>query len=188
MEIVKKNILSILCGVVALLALIAIFWPIGGMTQDLQAKVDKSKSDYYNKLTSLRTAKRMLPVVDPLNPNAEQQQLRQFPTEEVIKSGEKARDDVQKMAQQMKEMTVEKNRHQPLLPMSYAQPPDSFAFQKAYLQYLGYWDNPDPNANTVKKLLNSVTPPNDKEIKAEEDRLWSSDFAQRLIVIDQKAT
>src|SRR5690348_7499465 len=137
MDIVKKNIVSILCGVVAILALVAIFWPVGGMTKELQDKVEKSKSDYYAKLTSLRSAKRRLPVVDPLNPNAEQQQLSQFPTEEVIKSGEKARDDVQKMAQQMLEITIEKNRHKPLLDMSFAHAPDSFAFQKAYLQYLG---------------------------------------------------
>jgi hypothetical protein len=188
MEIVKKNIVSILCGVVAILALVAIYWPVGGMAHDLQTKVEKSKSDYYSKLVSLRSSKRKLPVVDPLNPNAEQQQLSQFPTEEVIKSGEKARDDVQKMSQRMKEMTVEKNRHQPLLPMSYGQAPDSFAFQKAYLQYLGYWDNPDPNANTVKKLLNSVTPPNDNEIKTEEGRMWDADFSNKLIVIEGKAT
>jgi len=40
MEIVKKNILSVICGVIALIALIALFWPIGGMYSDDQVKLD----------------------------------------------------------------------------------------------------------------------------------------------------
>src|SRR5947199_363716 len=42
MEIVKKNLVSIICGVVALLALVAVFvWPLDGYYQTLQEKAKK---------------------------------------------------------------------------------------------------------------------------------------------------
>ena len=49
MDIVKKNILSIICGVVILLAIVSLFWPIGGMIESAQKRADERK-DLYTKL------------------------------------------------------------------------------------------------------------------------------------------
>ena len=43
MEIVKKNIFGIVCGVIALLAVVSIFFPMGGMFDQLRTKVAGSR-------------------------------------------------------------------------------------------------------------------------------------------------
>ena len=58
MELVKKNIVSVICGVVAILAIVASFFPLGGYVEDLQASLNKSKTDY-SSLETLRTKPRM---------------------------------------------------------------------------------------------------------------------------------
>lgn len=188
MELVKKNIASILCGVVVILALVALFWPISGWVSTLQASVNNSKKNYADKMQSLMTASRKLPITNPVDSTADQPALKQFPTEQVIKLGEEVKDQVQKQSQQMLEATIQRNRHEPILPMSVTRPPDPFQFQRAYLQYLGVLPTDDPKTPTIKTLLNSVTPPNAKEIKAEEARMWKEDFEGKLILINGTAT
>lgn len=188
MELVKKNIASIVCGVVVVLALVALFWPISGWVSNLQTSVNNSKKNYADKMQALMSAPRKLPITNALDSNAEQPALKQFPTEQVIKLGEEVKDQVQKQAQEMLQATIQRNRHEPILPMSVTHPPDPFQFQRAYLQYLGVWPPDDPKAPTIKTLLNSVTPPNAKEIKAEENRMWKDDFEGKLILINGVAT
>lgn len=188
MELVKKNIASILCGVVVILALVALYWPISGWVNKLQTSVNNSKKNYADKIQSLMSAPRKLPITNALDANADQPMLKQFPTEQVIKLGEEVKDQVQKQSQEMLAETVKRNRHEPILPMSVTHPPDPFQFQRAYLQYLGVWPPDDPNKQTIKTLLDSVTPPNDREIKAEETRMWNDDFDKKLIVINGIAT
>ena len=60
MDIVKKNILSIACGVVAIAAIIAWFWPVGGMFATLQGDLD-GRAKTYTDVETLRTAQRKLP-------------------------------------------------------------------------------------------------------------------------------
>lgn len=188
MELVKKNIASILCGVVVILALVALYWPISGWVNKLQTSVNNSKKNYADKIQSLMSAPRKLPITNALDANADQPMLKQFPTEQVIKLGEEVKDQVQKQSQEMLAETVKRNRHEPILPMSVTHPPDPFQFQRAYLQYLGVWPPDDPKQQTIKTVLDSVTPPNDREIKAEEGRMWNDDFDKKLIVINGIAT
>jgi len=188
MELVKKNIASIICGVIVILAVVALFWPISGWVSTLQASVNSSKTKYADKMQSLMSAPRKLPVTKALDSNADQPALKQFPTEQVIKLGEEVKDQVQKQAQEMLQATIQRNRHDPILPMSVTHPPDPFQFQREYLQYLGVWPADDPKKQTIKTLLDSVTPPNAKEIKAEEDRMWKDDFEGKLILINGQAT
>lgn len=184
MELVKKNIASILCGVVVILSLVALFWPISGWVSGLQTSVNNSKKNYADKMQSLMTASRKLPVTNALDSTAEQPALKQFPTDQVIKLGEEVKDQVQKQAQEMLETTIQRNRHKPIVEMSVLHPTDPFQFQRAYLQYLGVLPPDDPKMETIKTLLNSVTPPNDKEIKTEEARIYNEQFASRLILIN----
>ncbi len=57
MEIVKKNILSIICGVIALLAVVALFWPISGMYADAQTVLDGRKKAFTD-IVSLKQSPR----------------------------------------------------------------------------------------------------------------------------------
>src|SRR4051812_33050911 len=85
MEIVKKNILSIICGVVALLALVASVWPLGGMKDTLNTELT-ARTAVYSSLQSLKGKTRHAPVVNPDNPESET--LSRFPNDDLIKEGE----------------------------------------------------------------------------------------------------
>ena len=81
MEIVKKNIISIICGVVALAA-VAVWFTIGtGKQQEVQDKLAQSKQTH-DALAALLTKTRQLPTVDPDNPTTDN--LKQFPSEKII--------------------------------------------------------------------------------------------------------
>ena len=56
MDIVKKNILSILCGVVAIAAIIAWFWPVGGMFDDAAGRPRRAAPRRTHDVETLRTA------------------------------------------------------------------------------------------------------------------------------------
>ena len=57
MELVKKNIVSVVCGVVAIAAIVASFFPLGGYVEELQGALNKSKTDY-SSLDTLRNRER----------------------------------------------------------------------------------------------------------------------------------
>jgi hypothetical protein len=86
----------------------------------------------------------------------------------------------------MLELTIEKNRHTPILPMSVGHSPDPYAFKRAYLQTLGQWEAP-ADMPTLPKILQSVTPPDEKEIDDEAKRIYDKEFQPRIIIIDGKA-
>src|ERR1700721_782743 len=65
MDVVKKNLLSIIFGVIALLAVAALFYPIGGMYEEMQ-KTLTTEGSSYNEVTGLLNKKRQLPVMPAL--------------------------------------------------------------------------------------------------------------------------
>lgn len=90
MEIVKKNLISIICGVVALVALVAVFvWPLDGFFETLKGKANV-RAQLVSKVTSLRNKARVVPTIDP-NPNAQKaQRLTSFPSSKIIAMGTEA--------------------------------------------------------------------------------------------------
>src|SRR5437762_6944927 len=85
MEIVKKNIVSIICGVVALAAVVVAFTFVSGKMSELQRSAEARKAAH-DSLRTLLTKPRELPVVDPDNPTAAK--LDKFPSDSIIKQGE----------------------------------------------------------------------------------------------------
>ena len=63
MEIVKKNILSIVCGVIVIGAMIAYFVFVTGKIGDLEAAA-KERKGQYDTLNNLLGKQRTLPVVE----------------------------------------------------------------------------------------------------------------------------
>src|SRR5579884_2829836 len=96
MDIVKKNWLSIACGVIALIAVAAIPTYISSQQKALQAKL-KARQATYDQLKALQTKSRHLPVVS-LDPNANPADLTQFPGPKVIEAGLAAVQKVQKQS------------------------------------------------------------------------------------------
>ena len=87
MEVVKRNMYSILCGIVAIIAVVLVFYPLGGGFESLQGKLNESASDC-SSINSLLGKEHTAPDVD-IN-NAEQRKLGKFPTPKVIQAGEAA--------------------------------------------------------------------------------------------------
>src|SRR2546423_12020993 len=82
MEIVKKNILSIVCGLIAIAAVVAYFVYVNGsLYPDLQREA-KSRETQYNTLVNLIGKNRNLPVVQL--ENADPTPLPTYPTAPVI--------------------------------------------------------------------------------------------------------
>ncbi|HEY7118430.1 MAG TPA: hypothetical protein VH475_17710 [Tepidisphaeraceae bacterium] len=92
MEIVKKNLFSIICGVVAVAAVVAVFvWPLNGYFDELSQKA-QARAAVYGKIDTLTRKTRSLPVFDPKNPEAGT--LTRFPSNTLIKRGKDAKDEV----------------------------------------------------------------------------------------------
>lgn len=155
MEIVKKNLVSIICGVVALLAFVAIFWPLGGYFSALQTQVDARKATN-DTLTGLISKDRKLPIVDPVR--IEQERLEQFPSKKAIEKGEEVTKQVADISNEMLKIAVDLNVHQPLLPDALPNPRDTakFAFKDAYNRVM---DDVIPN-----EILAAGMPPSRDEI------------------------
>src|SRR4051794_40220927 len=113
MELVKKNLTSIICGVIALLAVVALFWPISGYYNELQAKADARKQ-VYTTLKGILDKPRNLPTVSL--ETAEPKKLEQFPTQAVIDAGTAVQTQVKTQSAAMFETALKMNQHTPLVP------------------------------------------------------------------------
>src|SRR5688572_8235621 len=124
MEIVKKNLLSIICGVVILLSVGALFWPISGIIADAQAKADERQQEY-EKLNKLLPGQksRSLPNIS-LDANAETTKLTQFPGPKVIEAGQTATKAMAEQSANMLAAAVAMNQHALLVPKSLPTPSD----------------------------------------------------------------
>src|SRR5438105_4758149 len=121
MDIVKKNIFSIICGVIAIAAVVAAFIPLGGMIAADQTDLQKDKQTY-DAMNGLLHKTRQLPSVDPDKP--EQEALpASFPGPEIIKQGQGIVAEMKKESEAMRDAAVAMNKHELLVPSSLPNPP-----------------------------------------------------------------
>jgi len=174
MEIVKKNILSILCGVVALAAVVSIPWPGGSRKADIQAQLEQRKAQY-TKAQALLTKSRHMPVINPpAGTDAAGSDLKGFPSQVTIEVGQKAVDDLKNQSTAIVDAAVKINQRPPLLPSFFPAIGDRALFQRTYDAMF------DPDGPIRgKKGLDSATPPD----KAEVDTRWKKreDEIEKLI-------
>ena len=125
MEIVKKNLISIICGVIAVATLIAVFvWPLDGLFETLKGKAT-ARAQLVSKVTTLRNRPRVVPTIDPNTQKV--QQLRSFPSKEIIKRGEDAQKLMQKESVAMYDLAWKLNQqgHDLVVPNSLPEPATS---------------------------------------------------------------
>src|SRR5688500_18415940 len=112
MEDVKRNLYSIICGSVAIIAVVLVFYPLGGMFEELQTKVNESGNDYTT-IRSLLSKEHAAPDVDL--EKAEQRKLTVFPTQKVIHAGEAAVTKVQEQSLKLLQEAMQMNLKHPLV-------------------------------------------------------------------------
>jgi hypothetical protein len=183
MDIVKKNIVSIICGVIALLAIVASYIPLGGWFESLGTEV-RSRSSVYGSLNGLLTKQRSLPNVNLDQPTPPP--LNQFPTDSIIR----AADDVNQRSiadiSELQKKAVALSQRPPI-GNSLPRPTNAqlFSFRDEYEQLMdvrGRISDPSKRQTllVVKELAPGISlraglPPSDAEIEriraSEHDRI-----------------
>lgn len=165
LDFIKANAIALSCGVVALIAIIAVFvWPIPGAFSTLQTEV-AAREQVYKDINGLMTASRTLPNVDPNS--TESQPLNVFPTKNVIAEGQRA---VQKLKDGAKAVLTDavKDNARPLLVPNVLPKTSPFTRGQFLEQYrrvtTQYGDNVDQGI--IKKVLHGTLPPTPEEIAA----------------------
>ena len=185
MEMVKKNIVSILCGVVAIAAIVAWFWPVGGMFGQLQTELDE-RAAKYKEVEQLRTAERKLPSL--VLEVGGQEPLTRFPNEKVIQVGEVATKALTEQSNRMLKTVSDRNVHQPLVPNSLPRPlgRTRFDFVEDYLARLGWGPEEWKDPKSIPAELKATRPPSNEEIQEIALKIWDEKYAVRIVRIGQQ--
>jgi hypothetical protein len=193
MDVIKKNLLIILCAVVAIAALIAAYWPVGNFFAELQTQTQQ-RAAMYGTLNGLLTKPRNLPLTDPSKTT--QDPLPYFPTEAIIAEGKKATDEVSEESKKMVQNVINLNQaSHPLLVSDAVPAPVSdtpkFRFRDLYKLVLStdpavsIKTNPDLQAakqpNLYNDMLQAAMPPLETDITAKEADAWTNQYQQRII-------
>src|SRR5689334_20967778 len=102
MEIVKKNILSIICGVIVIAAVVVYFvWVSGSLYPDLEAAAKERKSQYET-LNNLLGKTRNMPVIELKS--SEPVPLPVFPTLPVIQHAKEVTGQLSAQSKQILKM------------------------------------------------------------------------------------
>ncbi|QOV89276.1 hypothetical protein [Humisphaera borealis] len=189
MELVKKNILSIICGVVALAAIIFHFVVTSGGFSDLETK-GKARAAKQAELKNLRSAEYVMPTISDAPPV----KLERFPNEKAIKDAEGLVNQLAAQAKGLVEQAVRINR-QPynlIVPESLPMPTDprKYEFREQYNLVLKpggkpkTFDTKNPVVNLADDILQSAVPPTDAEILDAKNKLWKDEHFPKLIMVN----
>ncbi len=113
MEIVKKNLFSIIFGVIAILAVLTLFWPISGLYGTLGKQLS-DRISVGSSLAQLNNASRRMPLLSP--DKTAPDPLPVYPRSEVINAGIAATGRVAKEADAMLQAAINANRHELMYP------------------------------------------------------------------------
>jgi hypothetical protein len=199
MQFVKKNLLSLLCGLVAILAIVATYWPVGKMFSDLQDASDK-RGAVYSELQGILTKSRQLPLTDPNK--TQQDDLKIFPNAKMIALGTKVTDDVHNQSMDMLARIVDLNKapHAPLVPYVLPDPPtDQLRSRFGDLYKLVLSMDPAKTQDTDQNLkaagllnlrndvLHGGIPPTEVEITAAKDALKTNVYDPQVYMVNGQA-
>lgn len=185
-DIVKKNMVSIICGVIALIAIGALFWPVSGYYDELQQSADARLAEYKAINGLLPENKpRKLPVTDLRGTAEAAKDLGQFPTAQIIAAWTAVTDRIKADSDKIYSMALEMNRngHQPVFPN--ALPAGSTGQLNEFRQrYAGLMDFLTPDSRKKSLLaevnLRAGSPPTNKEIEAAKAKIDKDEEPRKL--------
>lgn len=168
MEIVKKNLISILCGVVALVGFSAWFWLVQPEVASQQAELDKRVATA-SSLKSLMTKTRTMPTGEP---------LEVFPNAKVIEAGNMLVDSVKTESASLLGNVTALNKLTPMVADAFPTPrsgTEQFQFRDTYNRL---YVQP---VKIQKELLQAGRPPTKEDIESAIQRLWRTNYETRVI-------
>src|SRR6266567_431649 len=165
MDIVKKNMWSIVCGVVAVLAVLFTYWPLSGKFIELNGKLGQSVEEQ-RKFNQLNNTNPNMPVIDPKN--SEVMKLNQFPTEKVIEKGKQVVGKVHTEAEKLGQKAMEMNKRDPLVAnaLLVGREPFMSSFKQEYYAAL----------DQLRKDMDAITVPTEEEIRLKIEEIWKNDY------------
>ncbi len=166
-DTLKKNMLSVVCGAIAILAMVALIYPLGGWFNELRTKVESRKTEYVA-LDGLAKKSRTLPIVDATQ--IEAKKLDVFPTLPVIERGKVVTGELVSQAASVAEAADKLNAHPLLVPGSLpaGQTSHAIQYQYAYQKQVEYLSTDE----TIRKqtlpfrLLDAGLIPTEQDIAA----------------------
>jgi hypothetical protein len=177
LDYIKRNWISLTCGLIAILAIVALDWPISPMYATLLGQVD-SRIQVSNSIDSLTNTQRTMPLLSPDDTNP--QPLDVFPIDGVTQAAKKAMAEVTTQAQSMLDYATNLNTHQLLVPPDELPSPSQsarFAFANAYAAAI-------TDYSRWTAVLDSTTPPSPAEVQAAKDALFA-DIKKNKLIYDQ---
>jgi hypothetical protein len=175
MPIIKKNILSIVCGVLVIAAVVVYFvWVSGSLYPDLEASAKQRKSQY-DTLNNLLGKSRTMPVIDLKT--TQPVPLPCFPTTEVIEQAKQVTTKLTGQSAQILKMATELNRHKPLIDGVFPKPNDTskLLFRDAYYKKV---------TSGIPELLNAARPPSEEDVQERETKLWDEKYAKMIYYVN----
>ncbi len=172
LDVLKKNLFSIIFAVIAILSVVAIYWPISGLYTDLSTRLD-TRVQVSSSLDSLANQSRQMPLLDPDKLSADP--LTVFPTDPVTQAANAAATQLQSQAQNMLTLATNTNTHELLVPDSLPTPSEQerFEFATVYSQQIdGY--------HRWQQILDSTAPPTPAQVQAAKDALHEEINKERL--------
>jgi len=176
-EILAKYWVAILCGIVALAAIITSFIPLGSYHQDLHAKLQTSAANF-SKADALIHKSRNKPL---LPGQSTPDPLPVFPSKSIIETGEALSKQLDVESQKSVKTVVDINRHQPLLPiLPNPNGVDGINYRSAYVQRLVQGQN-GKKGTLFTDALKAGLPPTPADVKTESDRIWKTKYESQLV-------
>jgi len=177
MEIIRKNLFSIICGVIALLAVGALFWPISNMYTTLGTELD-GRIQVSNSLDGLSNTSRQMPQLSPDSTTTDS--LDVFPVQPVYDAAQNAVGLISAQAKKMNDYATSINKHSLLIDdptiQELPKPVETTKFVFANQYYAAV-----NNYTRWQKILDSTMPPTPAEVQAAKDKLQDDINKQRLL-------
>lgn len=174
-DILKKNILSIICGVVVIAAVIVYFVYVSGSLYPQLETAAKQRQSQYETLNNLLTKPRTLPVIELKS--SEPVPLPIFPTLPVIEQAKQVTTQLTAQSQQILRLAVQMNRHDPLVPGVFPKPSDTdkLMFRDVYTRYVN---------QGIKDRLKAANPPTVEDVARAEQKLWDDKYADQIFFVN----
>jgi len=173
MDILKKHILSILCGVVALVALVLSFWPLGFFQKEAQGQLEK-RAALYGQLKTLQNTKHYYPILNM--DTAEPVMLEGFPNRTAITKAKELQEELAREKSSVLAAAEQANKqdHEVLVPGALPEPKGSteLFFRDVYLRTIA----------GLPQRMNAGHPPTETEVKTVSDTLWKNEYEPKILM------
>ena len=180
LQFIKKNFWSLFCGVIAIAAVVFLFWPVANWYEDLRT-TSNARTSVYSTLNGLLTKQRTLPVLDPFS--TQSGTLNQFPTEPAIIRAQGAAKQMSDESAAILTVAMNAVKHQPLVlgALPNGGTLQGAQFRDLYQRLMSY-PNLDPDLRKLTlpvTMLHAAAPPSGAEITAAQEALKIQLVAER---------